>query len=88
MSDDRRIHCTLANGAEIVRYDRSGKWYLEYPESAMKPRRQLRVGEAARMAARATGAKVWMDLPGGGRFDQLVRRCQVADAVSEGREGP
>lgn len=70
--DVRRIHA--ANDEyEIVRYDRAGKWYLEY--DAPKKRHPLSIGEAAaeaRAIARR-GGRIFFGLPGGGAFDRMVR---------------
>lgn len=61
--NDRIVHGYTADGGEVVRYDRAGKWYIEYSGS----RRHVGVREAAREADRAT-----LGLFGGGRFDALV----------------
>lgn len=60
----------MADGSEIVRYDRTGKWYIEpLPETARK-RRQVDVTSAARSAALGTAT---LGLPGGNTFDRRVR---------------
>lgn len=73
--DDRRAHGTTADGGEIVRYDRAGKWYVEYPDG--QPRRAVSVGSAALLATRP-GAEVRRGVPGGGRFDALIKRMRVS----------
>lgn len=67
-SSDRTVHGRTTTGADIARYDRSGKWYVEGPS-----RRQVAVGEAARLAAEGTPLT---GKPGGSRFDALVQRHQ------------
>ena len=66
---DRTVHAA-GRGVEIVRYDRSGKWYKEIPGL---PRVKLTVEEAAQQATLPWF--VWHpNLPGGRRFDALVRK--------------
>ena len=64
---DRRVHAVLRTGEEIVRYDRAGKWYVEYH----RVRKPLTVHEAAARACER-GAQRFLGLPGGARFDRLV----------------
>lgn len=75
-SDDRRVHATTAESAEIVRYDRAGKWYVERPDGT---RRQLTVQEAVSLAT-APGARRYPGQHGGERFDHLVRKTQCEHA--------
>lgn len=64
---DRTVHGTTADGGQIVRYDRAGKWYVEYKDG--RPCRHVTVQRAADLAVEAlTG------VPGGRRFDALVTR--------------
>lgn len=60
----RTVHAKLPNGDEIVRYDRSGKWFIESFE-----REPISVGRAAREAEHA---EVRFGRPGGSVFDRLV----------------
>lgn len=71
---DRTVHGRMADGSEIVRYDRSGKWYIEPLPGTARKRRQVDVTSAARSAARsaALGAAT-LGLPGGHTFDRRVR---------------
>jgi hypothetical protein len=64
---DRTVHGWSADGGEIVRYDRAGKWFLEYKD---RPRARLSVLAAARFA-RQGGA--FLGRPGGARFDKAVQ---------------
>lgn len=66
---DRRIHGISTDGGEIVRYERAGKWYIEYP-TGMRPRRALTVRSAASLAALG---RAFLGKPGGMRFDAKVR---------------
>lgn len=79
MTDDRTIHAAY-NGMQVVRYDRSGKWYLE-PRDERLPRQRVGVAEAARMAlwgvANANGL-IWTGKHGGGVFDRHVARLSAA----------
>lgn len=69
---NRTVHGVSANGADIVRYDRAGKWYLE-PRNAFHSR--LTVAEAAGHAALGVHRP---GLPGGQAFDSLVARLKAA----------
>lgn len=64
---DRTVHGWSADGGEIVRYDRAGKWFLEYRD---RPRTRLDVRRAARFAREG---RAFLGRPGGGRFDKAVQ---------------
>lgn len=75
---DRRVHAQTADGIEIVRYDRSGKWYFERKDGT---RRQVSVDMAATAAAEVVKyepiqppAGVYLERPGGRRFDAIFRK--------------
>lgn len=66
--DDRTVHVHLLNGLEIVRYDRSGKWYEE------SPGQRKRIGISTAVATALTpGATVFLGKMGGRTFDAKVR---------------
>lgn len=72
---DRRIHAET-DQMEIVRYDRSGKWYLE-PKGNLSPRQQVTVKDAAKYAiqmCRGDSSTIYLGLRGGRVFDRLVQR--------------
>lgn len=75
---DRRVHVTIVPSTggpkiEIVRYERSGKWYYE---SGLQ-RRHLRIVEAVDFA-KDRPAVIWHEgLPGGMYFDAQVRRLRA-----------
>lgn len=71
MDYDRRVHARTSDGAEIVRYDRAGKWYLEPTDGTR--RRQLTLAEAIDLATQPDST-TFLRLPGGGAFDRAVRR--------------
>lgn len=64
---DRTVHGLTDRGAEIVRYDRAGRWYVEW----RGVRSPIDVRQAARLARKG---EAYLGRPGGGRFDKLVRR--------------
>lgn len=73
--DDRIVHARWAQ-MEVVRYDRAGKWYLE-PVGAVSPRQQVTLKQAAEYAVWARNEReghLYLDMPGGSRFDLLVDR--------------
>jgi hypothetical protein len=69
---DRTIHAAY-DGMEIVRYDRTGKWYLE-PTDSRLPRQQVPIAKAVDSALWAVAHGGWVKrrLPGGQRFDRLI----------------
>lgn len=69
---DRTVHATTHDGGEIVRYDRAGKWYVEYYTNRYRVPIEQAVGAA--LAYDNAGTRVRFGLPGGGAFDRLCRR--------------
>lgn len=63
---DRRVHGRSTDGAEIVRYDRAGRWFIEHPD---RGRKRVTVNQAAQAAANGT---TFPGLPGGLLFDYRV----------------
>ena len=72
---DRRVHADLADGSEVVRYERAGKWFREWPDSGLFPTKPIALGEAVALACEPS-AQVHLDVPGGRVFDARVRRVQ------------
>jgi hypothetical protein len=72
---DRTVHAVTYRGVEIVRYNRAGKWYLEWPATAMVPCRHVGVDEAARTAVEHSG-DIRLGLSGGKAFDARVRKIR------------
>ena len=77
---DRTVHCTIipigGGRIEIVRYDRSGKWFYESGAT----RRMLTLDEAAAMADDRP-AVIWHEARAGGRmFDARVRRMRASNS--------
>lgn len=70
---DRSVHARLADGSEVVRYDRAGKYFLESPDGS---RERITLGKAVQHAftARDNDGRVFLDQPGGQSFDALFRR--------------
>ena len=68
---DRTVHGKTADGREIVRYDRAGKWYLESPIDA---RVAIALADAVRLA---TDGSAYLDRPGGLQFDAQVQRLNA-----------
>lgn len=68
---DRTVHGFTDDGRQVVRYDRAGKWYIEYPEGAGKKRRHVTITEAVRAAI---SGRVVYGRPGGLAFEARVRK--------------
>ena len=67
---DRAVHArSPLTGAEVVRYDCSGKWYVELRDGT---RRKVTLAHAV-SAARGEGMEVFPGIPGGGRFYAALR---------------
>lgn len=69
---ERIVHGTTAEGHEIVRYDRAGKWFVEKADGS---RRRVSVKRAAELAT-APGAQAFEGRYGGRLFRVAVRRRQ------------
>lgn len=66
--DDRIVHGLTEQRHEIVRYDRAGKWYVEYPDNRAT---QVSLAEAVRLATRPK-ATAYCGRPGGLAFSRQV----------------
>lgn len=75
-NDDRRVHVRTRDGREVVRYDRSGKWWIEFPGGERRFR--LKLSDAVSWAF-DPGVTVFFGVPGGGAFDAAVRRQRAAE---------
>lgn len=66
------MHGYTADGAEIVRYDRAGKWYVE-PKGGK--RRHVKIAEAVQLAF---AGRVLDGRYGGSRFGAKVAELKAA----------
>lgn len=91
MNANRQVHGTVKHGALIVRYERAGKWYLEYPAVPLQHsasavargyyrRRPLTLRQAAVMASEGTHRP---GLPGGRILDAIVARMSAEGASGD-----
>lgn len=77
---NRQVHAS-DHEFEVVRYDRTSKWYLEpRPDgrSAGEARRKLTLAEAVGYAVnycQGRSGQVNLDLPGGSTFDRKYREA-------------
>lgn len=70
---DRRVHARTGV-VEVVRYDRAGKWFLEWPNGSLIPCQAVSFKQAVGWGRAAlTDGEVFFGLPGGSRFDREVR---------------
>jgi len=81
---DRRVHAVLADGSKVVRYDKAGRWYQEWPADVMIQRRVLRLKAAVALAAGPGVTRVHFGLPGGERFDREVHKAHADWAEANG----
>ncbi|MGV8910149.1 MAG: hypothetical protein ACOH1Y_14305 [Propionicimonas sp.] len=72
--DGRTVHGTAADGAQIVRQEPAGKWFIEYGRQQMIPAQHITIGTAIRLALE-DGASYYLGLPGGTRFDAGIREA-------------
>lgn len=72
MTSNRQIHAVMADGSEIVRYDRAGKWYLERRDG----HKHITLREAAEFAIEP-GARINDARPGGQSFRAEVRKLEA-----------
>ncbi len=76
---DRTVHAITANGSEIVRYDRNGKWYIEHGTA---PREFLKLADAVRLATE-DGATATLGRLGGRMFDAAVRKARESGVLRD-----
>lgn len=73
---DRRVHARFNTGMEVVRYDRGGRWYLEWKATdGSTKRKRVTIKEAVDGVRAALGkghVTVFPGLHGGGAFDRKV----------------
>jgi hypothetical protein len=70
---DRVVHAEDRD-RQVVRYDRPGKWYVEARGGYVAARRlSLSAAVAEARDCAACGGQVYLDRPGGRRFDALYR---------------
>ena len=77
-SDDRIIHAEHpVDGRQVVRYDRAGKWFLEYEPRLMRSCRHIGVAEAVRIAVdiAESGGHVYLGRLGGKTFQRQYREA-------------
>lgn len=72
---DRTVHAITNLGSEIVRYDRAGKWYVEYGTGILFRRKQIGIGGAVQRAV-DWGREIHFGRPGGRTFDARVRKAR------------
>ena len=73
---DRMVHASRPD-ADLVRYDRAGKWFVEYDDGKREPIPFKFAVEWA-VALQGRVGTVHYGLPGGSRFDSAVRRAVTA----------
>jgi hypothetical protein len=82
MRNDRTVHARDGE-LEIVRYDRAGKWFVEYKPARGRSAYQTNLAGAVGLACSPT-AKVFYGKRGGKLFDKRVKQQKlVAPVVNE-----
>ena len=76
MNWDRAVHVVRADGSEIVRYDRAGQWYQEFPPLDARRRVKINLATAVEHAIRAEreGGRVTDRRAGGMAFEAKLRK--------------
>lgn len=70
---DRTVHAASPTlGLEIVRYDKAGKWFVEFSEGG-RCSRSVRGAALEALSIARQGGWVQLGLPGGSAFDRLYR---------------
>ena len=71
-ASDRRVYARRNDGVELVRYDRSGKWYIEHD----RVRDHVTIASAVAVARQweCDEGQVFYGLPGGTTFDRKMRK--------------
>jgi uncharacterized protein YuzE len=75
MTNDRRVHAERGD-EQLVRYDKAGKYYIEFVPARLRPCRQVTLKSAAINAVRMEreGGVIHLGLPGGSAFDRAVKK--------------
>jgi hypothetical protein len=78
---DRTVHAACGEW-QVVRYDRAGRWFVEYDPPRMRPATPLSVRQAARLAVRMeaeSGGYIYEGRGGGRIFDARVRELKAEE---------
>lgn len=77
---ERVVHAISGDepAGELVRYDKAGKWYIEWPGRSLMPSQKVSVRQAALTALHweANGGEVFPRQYGGTRFMAEVERAR------------
>lgn len=75
---ERVEHARSVDGRELVRYDKVGKWYVEWP-GHMYPMEHVKIGRAADIAVEwlKNGGTIYPKQYGGTRFVSELRKRGV-----------
>ena len=79
---DRVVHARFPGVAEVVRYDRQGRWYKEHGGGRRERLRTVHDAVAEALTLEARGGVIYEGRPGGNRFDYMVasgRRKQAGE---------
>lgn len=68
---DRRVHARLGDGAQVVRYAKAGKWFLERGEN----RQVIKVDDAVKLVMTDHEAEHYSGVPGGEIFDRKIEKA-------------
>lgn len=70
---DRTVHASHGD-EKLVRYDRQGKWFVEFSPANLRPARRVHFAAAVDIAKRmkAEGGRIYLHKPGGSAFDRAV----------------
>lgn len=67
-NDDREVHAALPEGGLLVRYKRSGKWFVKYPPDLGRKHIPVTLAAGAQLAVGTPGCFVALGCPGENKF--------------------
>lgn len=77
--NDRTVHAEGVDGTQVVRYDKAGKWWIEYQPHMLRSARPVSISEALEVAldCEKDGGVIHLRRSGGRAFDRLIAKAKV-----------
>lgn len=76
---DGTVHAEGVDGTQVVRYDKAGKWWIEYQPHMLRSARPVSISEAVAVAldCERDGGVIHLCRSGGRAFDRMVRKAKA-----------